>query len=284
MDVQLQEYRPVPALRPYVQRFWTGRFNALRADCLAQRVVPNGFVEVIIHLTDFSCDLPVSTGWRPSPAYTLIGLHSEPYEVRFAEEVEVFAIRFKPAGFYTLFGVPLSEIVDTHEDLAAILGARFRAVAARVQEERDVAGRLLAAEQYLCRLAADRDVTYLNHATELIRASGGNLRVEDVAERLCISRRQLERAFRKKIGLSPKQYLRIARLNRVQGLLQEGNHHGLADIAYQAGYADQSHFNRDFKLLVGARPTRFLEERHTYVVNEIGVEPSEEDDSVAVVP
>ena len=270
MRVQLQEYRPIPALQPYVQRFWAGRFEghgACGAGCLAQRVVPNGFLEIIIHLTDHHCDLPGSAGWGQSPDYTLIGVQSEPYEVRFTSEVEVFGIRFKPAGFHTLFEVPLSELVNTHEDLVAVLGARFRTFAARLRAEPDTEGRLEAAERYLGRAAERRAVTYLNRAEELIRASGGRLRVADVADRLCISRRQLERAFQHTLGMSPKQYARIARLNLVQSLFQEGRYRGLADVAYRAGYADQSHFNREFKRLVGEPPTRYLARQSAYAVN-----------------
>lgn len=264
MNAQIQEYGPAEDLRPYVQQFWTGRFNILHADCFAQRVVPSGFLEVIIHLTDHHCDLLGSAGWRQSPDYTLIGLQGKTYEVRFTREVEVFAIRFKPAGFYTLFGVPLAELTDTHEDLEAVLGTRFRVFAARLRDECDVAERLRAAERYLRQAADRRDTTYLNRAAELIRTSGGSLRVADVADRLYISQRQLERAFKSKLGLSPKQYMRIARFNLVQAILQEGRYHGLADIAYQAGYADQPHFNREFKLLVGDHPSRFLAEQDSY--------------------
>lgn len=44
-------------------------------------------------------------------------------------------------------------------------------------------------------------------------------------------------------------------------------YHSLADLAYQAGYTDQSHFNREFKLLVGEQPSRFLAEQDAYAVN-----------------
>lgn len=267
MSVQLQEYTPAAGLRPYVHRFWTGRFNTERARLLAQQVVPNGFLELIIHLTDHHCDLHGSGGWGQSPDYTLIGLRSAAYEVRFTREVEVFAIRFKPAGFYTLFGVPCGELVDAHEDLVAVLGARFCVFAARLREGRDIADRLHIAERYLARAVGARDATYLNRATELIRTSGGRLRVEDVADGLGISRRQLERAFKRALGLSPKQYMRIARLNVAQGVILSGAYRNLADVAYQAGYADQSHFNREFKLLVGARPSRFVAEQGPYAVS-----------------
>ena len=273
MDVQLQEFRPVQALRPYVQRFWTGCFNARGGDRLAQRVVPNGFVEVIVHLTDLHCDLPVASGWRQSPDDILIGLQNGPYEVRFADRVEVFAIRFKPAGFCSLFGVPLGELADTHEDLTAVVGRRFRELAARLRDARDVAGRLRVAERVLTEAAACRETTYLDRAAEWIGASGGRLPVAALADHLGISRRQLERAFKRQLGLSPKQYMRIARLNVVHGLLQDGRHRGLADVAYRAGYADQSHFNRDFKQFVGDSPSRYLADQALYAVSGVARDP-----------
>jgi AraC-like DNA-binding protein len=271
MGAHIQEYRPSDDLRPYVQRFWTGCFDGAHAHGLALRVVPNGFLEFILHLTDHHCDLHGAAGWGQSPDHTLIGVQSETYEVRFTRAVEVFAIRLKPAGFCTLFGVPVSELLNTHEDLVAVLGTRFRAFAVRLRDAPGTPARIRAAEQYLLQAVGQRDLAYVNRAAELIRASGGTLRVADVADRVYISTRQLERAFKKTIGLSPKQYMRIARLNRVQKLLREGQHRGLADVAYQAGYADQSHFTRDFKLLVGKPPVRFLSEQEAYV--EVDVNP-----------
>lgn len=267
MDVQLQEYRPVQPLRAHVHRFWSGRFDGLRTGRLAQRVVPNGFVECIIHLTDHHCDLPCEAGWQQSPDYTLIGLQRSPYEVRFSDEVEVFAIRFRPTGFHTLFGVPLGEIVDGYEDVEAVLGSSFRELADRVRDEVTVAGRLHTAERFLQRLAHDRDTTYLQHAERLIWSSGGATSVEAVTEQLSIGRRQLERTFKHTLGMAPKQYMRISRLNLAQEMIASGRFGTLAEVAYAAGYSDQAHFSREFKSLVGRTPTRFLADPSAYAVN-----------------
>lgn len=266
MSIRIQEYRPSQELRPYVHRFWTGQFRPSNADGIAQRVVPHGFVDVIFHLSDRHCNLPGAEGWRPSPDYMLIGLQSSTYEVRFTADVRVFAVRFKPAGFYTLFGVPFGETAGAYEDLEAVLGSRISRLAAQLRDAASHEERIGTAERFLRRAVGRREMTYLNHAAELIRKSGGTLRIDELASNLSISGRQLERAFRKKLGLSPKQYLRIARINRVQGLLEDGEYRSLADVAYRAGYADQSHFNREFKEFVGAQPTRFLAEREAFVV------------------
>lgn len=264
MNVQIAEYPPVDVLRPYVQRFWTGRFLAREVNPLAQRVPPTGFIELIIHLSDHHCHLSGSAGWGRSPDSLLIGLQRGCYEVRFTQEVEVFAIRFKPAGFCGLFNMPVRELVDTHADLMAVLDARFRDMTAHLRDAPDGPGQVRVAERFLIGIADSSEITYVHRATELIRRVRGRMRVADLADRVCISRRQLERAFKRSLGLSPKQYMRIARLGLAQELLQGGRHHGLADVAHRAGYADQSHFSREFKDLVGDQPTRFLADQDAY--------------------
>ena len=273
MDVTLQEHPPIEALRPHVQYFWTGRFSPGGAPLLTQRVVPSGFVEIIFHLTPHRCDLPVAAAWRRSPVCTLLGLQREPYEVRFTGEVEVFAGCLRASGFYALFGTPVREVAGSHEDLVAVLGPRFQTLADRLMDEPDVAGRLRVAQRFLCEAARDRrlDAPYLLHAEHLVRASGGALRVADLADRLSVSPRQLERAFQQTLGVSPKQLLRIVRLNRALGSLQAGRPRSLAEVAYQAGYADQAHFARDFKQFVGAPASLYLAEPDPYALNALDV-------------
>lgn len=266
MAVDLQEFRPVRPLRAHVQRFWAGRFDG-RGGGLAQRVVPSGHVECIVHLTDHHCDLVGADGWGQSPDVTLIGLHATPYEVRFSDAVEVFAVRFRPAGFRSLFGVPLGELAGAHEALEAVVGERFGEVAARVRDEATVGGRLRVVERFLEALVADRELTYLDHAERRIQVAGGALSVDALAAELSVGRRQLERAFRESFGMSPKRYMRVVRLNRAHALLATGRYRTLADVAYAAGYADQAHFTREFRTLVGRPPSAYLAERQAYAVN-----------------
>lgn len=72
-----------------------------------------------------------------------------------------------------------------------------------------------------------------------------------------VSERQLERLFEIELGMRPKLFGRILRLRRAVMLVSRGA--TLADAATAAGYADQSHFNRNTQSLVGGAPSAILQ-------------------------
>jgi AraC-like DNA-binding protein len=98
------------------------------------------------------------------------------------------------------------------------------------------------------------------------------VRIKELADGLFISQDAFEKRFRRVIGASPKQFSYIIRMRAiVHGGLQEAmngglksvvnggaKRHPLTESAFDAGYFDQPHFNKDFKLFTGQTPTDFL--------------------------
>jgi AraC-like DNA-binding protein len=68
------------------------------------------------------------------------------------------------------------------------------------------------------------------------------------------------RQFRKLLGTSPHRYLVMRRLDRAKILISQGG--GLADVAAEAGFADQAHFTRHFKKTFGITPGRWVSLRN----------------------
>lgn len=254
---------------PYVEFFWEGKFNLAAEGLFSQRVVPNGYVELIIHLTDLHCELLRGKDFGQSPDYTLIGLFTKPYDVRFRGVVKVFGIRFKPEGIHPVFGVPAAEIREDFEDMEQLAGRTFREFCARLRETATDAARLALSEQFLLETLRSNNINrrYLGEAAEWIRQRNGLVTMEELAGKVFISTRQLEREFKQKIGLSPKQYMRIARLNEVNRLLESGEELDLTGVSYESGFADQAHFIRDFKNFTGLSPKVFIKKRGTFIVN-----------------
>lgn len=73
-----------------------------------------------------------------------------------------------------------------------------------------------------------------------------------------MSVRAFERAFAAEYGMSPQRYLRRLRLQAASRLLVS-TREGLAEIAASCGFADQSHFTREFRRLTGTTPGRYRE-------------------------
>jgi AraC-like DNA-binding protein len=80
--------------------------------------------------------------------------------------------------------------------------------------------------------------------------------VENVASRFGISARYMQQLFVQYTGLSPKLYSQINRFQNSLQLVREGND-SLTSIAYECGYADQSHFIKEFKTFTGSTPSGY---------------------------
>jgi AraC-like DNA-binding protein len=81
------------------------------------------------------------------------------------------------------------------------------------------------------------------------------VRLDDLAAASGMGRFQLLRAFRAAVGLPPHAYQLSLRVTRAMALIRSGL--PLADVAAEAGFADQSHFTRRFAAVVGIPPARF---------------------------
>ncbi|HEX5168752.1 MAG TPA: helix-turn-helix domain-containing protein [Cyclobacteriaceae bacterium] len=269
MNVLIKEFKPAGELSPYVVSFWEGNFNINNSPLLTQRVVPNGFVEIIFHISSLRCNLFKDCEWSESPPYTIIGLHTQPYIVRFSGCVQVFGIRLKPEGIYNLFKIPSTVFNASHENLQDVLGSEFNTFCRQLCEADETATRIALTERYLLKSVRKNaiDLNYVHRAAEIIRSRKGLIVMDELSDEVCISRRQLERGFSANLGISPKHYMRLSRVNEVHKKLLREHDVNLMDMSYYCGYSDQAHFIREFKNFTGLAPRIFMRNRQEFIVN-----------------
>ena len=81
------------------------------------------------------------------------------------------------------------------------------------------------------------------------------LRLQDICAAANLSEAYLIRAFEQHYHMTPHAYLINRRIQHAQAQLREGAL--IADIAQQAGFADQAHFQRAFKKHLAATPGQY---------------------------
>ena len=82
------------------------------------------------------------------------------------------------------------------------------------------------------------------------------LSTDDIATRINISKRQLERLFVSETGESLQRYYRKIRLRYGLWLLQH-TQRTVTDIAQECGFTDTAHFSRTFRRTFHEKPTEF---------------------------
>ena len=169
---------------------------------------------------------------------------------------------FKTAGAAAFFRQPLhvmyGEVLSLTEfDNYKALGE----IEDRLCSAKNDLERILVVETFLLsRLGyyQDKPDNLIMKATQMIFDQKGVIRIKSLAKNLFTSQDAFEKRFRKFTGASPKQFSYIVRMNAVLESLQ---HDDLSQLAFNAGYYDQSHFNKDFKRFTGQTPTEYLKSR-----------------------
>lgn len=160
-------------------------------------------------------------------------------------------------GARRLLGVPMAELANRVVHLDDLLGPFGSELSEQLAGAPDAPARHARAQRLLARrLTEDSPGSpEVRRVLGRLRSSHGAARVEALAAEVGWSRRHLSARFRAEIGLAPKAVARLARAEYAAQLLRDGE--PLAEVAYAAGYADQPHFNRDFRELVGCAPGEF---------------------------
>ena len=250
--------RPGDPLEWAVERIWD--FDGMAA-APQERVFPNGRIELILQLDERYLDL-TPTGVLPTPAACVTGIYSRASVVQAPRRpCRVLGVRLHPAGAWTLLAHPLCELADLTADLGALLGRGAAELAERCHDADSGTVRVRLVLGWLRdRLQSPAAAWPVEPAAHWVAhriAAGDGQPIRQLRDQSGLSDGRLASLFRQQVGVTPKRYARIHRLDRALTLLARSDV-SLARVASRAGYYDQPHMNAEFRQLAGLTPRRFL--------------------------
>lgn len=247
---------PSRVLRPYIRSFWQIRPESSLAGYHEEYMHPTGGYGIVLNLGE-----TVKLDGRPiSEPVFLDGTNTVSRKMGFFGQNEVIGVRFKEGGAFPFLGLPLSELQNEATLLDALEDRTLLELHGRLWEAQSLEARVELLEEWLIgRLSVGIERSSLVPASlAILRRRGWTLPIPKVADALAVGQRQLERLFRSQVGMSPRQYSRLLRVEAARQALRRTAEATTTMVGAELGYHDQSHFIRDFTAVVGMTPYAYL--------------------------
>ena len=234
------QYAPHPTLAP-----WISSYFALRAEGPhVVRTLADGCIDLTIRL------LPEARAY-------VVAAQTRARRRPSREPVHLVGARLAP-GAAALLGIAVETLSDEWTPLETLLPRRIVARLLRdVASQRDDLGRVAALDAFFTEHLLNRALDpRLSKALHEVFARHGDVSIAALARSSGAHTRTLTRLFEHAVGVSPKRFARIVRLQSALRVLPAGE--SWASVAHRLGYCDQAHFIREVRELFGSPPREIM--------------------------
>lgn len=251
-------YKPCKELQPYVRYYWVFKSN----QPLNTLTFPIGCPQIIFHK---QTPLYIPELKTVQSEFTISGQVNYPSHLYANGNVEMIVVVFQPYVLKAFLNLPISLLHNQEISGYDLENKHLKQLAAQIFDCEDTNLCISLIEQWL--LSQIVDVLASKTAYNIKRITAAIKRlfampaisVTELASVACLSKKQFERLFNELVGANPKEYARVVRFQKSLKLLQHYSEDiNQAQLAYQCGYADQSHFIREFKQFSGYTPLSLL--------------------------
>lgn len=251
---------PHEELMDLIEWFWIVE-NSDPAEQL-QKIIPDGFPEMIFHFGD-PYRIQLKSPWSPQSKSLFAGQITSHFFLQNTGKASILGVKWKPAAMMQLFHIPMRPLTDRVVPLEHVLPKFNTVVTQHFAQASNHTQRIQWFQDYLRSISSgDRCNTTITKALDLISSTNGLATVTSLCAHCDTSERQLQRLFLKYVGLSPKFYARIIRFNYIFKIMQDKKVTGPA-LGLDAGFYDQSHFIKNFKAFTGEDPSQYFFDQTT---------------------
>jgi AraC-like DNA-binding protein len=169
-------------------------------------------------------------------------------------------VNFQPGVLHRITGMDYALLTDTDVDAEAVFSKQLPAVNRRLNSAESYGEMIRIVDVFLLDLVRPLagNMHPIDRVSHLLAVRPQDVSVLQLAEDACLSRRQFERKFRQRVGVSPRLYLRIARMHQAFRLRYRAPQTDWLSIALACGYYDYQHLAKDFLAFAGVLPGAYV--------------------------
>ncbi|NCD69529.1 helix-turn-helix domain-containing protein [Mucilaginibacter agri] len=251
--MKVKHLMPHAKLSEYVERVLTIESGAL-LEPFSLALFANGMPTLLFSSAKGSLNNNIAGN------ITLFGQTVSPGTLLLNEPFTLIAYFFKPITLCSLFNVCGGELTNNPVDLNLIASSKITPLQDHLLNISNTDDMLLLLDNYIADLIAKAKTGYsaIQYAAHSIAHNPSKNTLAAVQKELYFSERTFQRTFEKQIGINPNLYRRICQFNAAFQQLNSRRYDKLSDIAFENGYADQSHYIRSFKEFTNITPKDYF--------------------------
>ncbi len=250
-----RRYKPAIKLIDLIDCYWFINTSSNKLIDSTEYLHPDGGMGIILNYGD-------ALSFDSSPIIEpciLDGTNTVTRELHLVGSIHAIGIRFKIAGASLFLSEPLINLKNETHGLQHV-GIKYSSdLYNRLGEAHSDSEKIKIIDDWLLRvIKPDKDVSdAVMVSTKLIRQHGGLVSVKSIADKFNCSQRTIERMYKLQVGMSPKDYSRILKVEYARFFIKNIKAMSFSDIAYKLNYYDQAHFIKQFKSVVGVTPGKY---------------------------
>ncbi len=236
-----QEINPDPSLKEYILCYWKFTVSELKdsEEPLRHFFPPDGCTSLIfVSIPKFQFKDTILFG--PTKLIT---------EKPVIACSSILGIRLKPGIVQQLFPILPLDLKDQSLSPVPVLdNFDYGTIHEKLLEEGD---HFAFVNDWCRQVFSDRSIEFdplVRQATELLFEAQGNIKISEILRQVPLSERQLQKRFKREVGLTLKEFATAMRI-RASIINLEIEKEDYQDTVFNSGYYDQAHFIRDFSNL-----------------------------------
>lgn len=256
-NIRTEQFKVHPALRSLVKHI-----VIIEADfgnvpvSIAGNYMPSPDQAMFINLyTRLKSKKSGENNFNNVTSCTLIGPQITPFKLLVEDSHKTVSIIFQPGGLNRFLNIPMTEIFDNGYSAREVVGREIEELLDKSHDTislKELDGIVQA--YFLRKLSRVKEPLPIDFALQYLLANH-NSNMDEIAGMACMSIRNFERKCKERIGMPAKMYARIARFHKAYRMLESSPIISWADLTYELGYYDQTHFIKDFKEFAWFTPT-----------------------------
>lgn len=250
-----QVYQP-QILKQYLERF---EVFEIMERMTSFQVLPLGVLQVffqldhtVYHNTSFT------KGWEKRPLTFIVGPYNRAYKMKVEGCVEMFSVKFLPGRYRYFFPFPVHHLKNQLISPTEVWGRAGEDLSDQISHANNNQKRCDILEAFLVKRLRNLPYSPIEDAARLLIKSSGIGKISVLAEVSNLSLSQFRNRFKNEMGLSPKEFQRIIRINALSNYAYRHPEMSFTKLAHKFHFHDQSHFIHDFSSITGKGPKKFF--------------------------